>query len=1280
VRNISPSGGGGRTATRAFVLAVALGAIAPLAVGSPADASTRINLKHLNLSHRVTLGNLPHGVRPASHIDPALLQQHGRVTVMLQLSGRPAIKAFLHPTAARGTRLPHSERVSAFHAQASSNVAQQRNVATHFGATATKATQIYTVKAGYNGIAVSTDASRLTALAHLPGVVAIHKIAALHALNNVTMPLIKATDAWAGTNLPAADTGDGVTIGIIDTGLDYTHADFGGAGTPAAYDAAKAADTTDPDPSSFDSEKFDGGVDLVGDSYDALAGLPGDGAGDDDPADQIPHPDTNPLDCNSHGTHVGGTSAGYGVLTDGDTGKGTDYSTLTGSDLGGTFRIGPGVAPSAKIFSVKVFGCAEGADSEVVPEAIDAVIQHNIDNPTDTVDVINMSLGGDYSSSQDPTAVESNNAELAGIQVVSAAGNAGDVYEILGAPGNAVRGIGVAASDDTQDVVDGLQVNSGNTTDSVLPGEQSVLLDWSTLTDVTGDLATTGDVTQPPSDTNNADGCDPITQDLTGEIAYFSWTDNDAQRRCGSVGRTTNAEDAGAVGAVFFDDENEFAAGINGNADIPAMLITKDAGAQINAALLTPATVNVTLTNSLHNFGKNNHPETANAIATFSSRGTSGKGDLKPDVAAPGQTVFSAGMGSGNDGLSDSGTSMATPHVAGVAALVAAAHPDWSTEQAKAAIMNTADQDVFGRDSSGGADTNVVEAPQRVGAGRVDAVAAVGTTSLAYVDDGSGAVSAGFGPIDVTKATQTVSKQVTVVNTGGSDQTYTLNYAAANAMPGASYSVSPTSLDVPAGTSKDVTLTLTLHRDTLVESLDNAVDPDPAGTGVIERSFIADASGDLLVTPTGGSDLRVPVYAAPRPASSMHGAPAVRIGSNHTGSLKLSGTGVANFASAPDASVFSTVDAFELQGTHAAEPKCSNTVTTSCWAFPDERAGVLRNVGFASDAPIYNAAGLDPFSSDPAGDGSILPAQAYIGLTTQGPWRTPASYEQYVAFLDLDGHGGPDAVVYNDRLAAPQQDYDYFVSVLEDMAGNVIDEELIDNTDGSFDTAEFNSDALTLPINLGALRDGLGWDPVAHPRISYFVDAFTGESGFTSSIGDPGAGQRVMSVQPLEPSLQAGDATGPDSVCQGTGAPFCLPTLNDDQPGISLATFVDPSAVSKDRPLGLLLLHHNNATGKRAQVVKIATVLTETLKKAKAPHGYRNPVTIHAVSNVYTPTGRVTIFSGRKKLGTAALSKGVAHFTLPVLAVGKHVIRVTYPGTSVLAAATVSKTFTVTKS
>ena len=68
---------------------------------------------------------------------------------------------------------------------------------------------------------------------------------------------------------------------------------------------------------------------------------------------------------------------------------------------------------------------------------------------------------------------------------------------------------------------------------------------------------------------------------------------------------------------------------------------------------------------------------------------------MKPDVTAVGVSVFSAGSGTGNEGLNDSGTSMATPMVAGAAALVHSQHPEWSPEQVKADLMNTAGQDLY---------------------------------------------------------------------------------------------------------------------------------------------------------------------------------------------------------------------------------------------------------------------------------------------------------------------------------------------------------------------------------------------------------------------------------------------------------------------------------------------------------------------------------------------------------------------------------------------------------
>src|SRR5262249_13998092 len=138
-------------------------------------------------------------------------------------------------------------------------------------------------------------------------------------------------------------------------------------------------------------------------------------------------------------------------------------------------------------------------------------------------------------------------------------------------------------------------------------------------------------------------------------------------------------------------------------------------------------------------------PDDIDRVGVSSSRGIHAAGDVKPDVTAVGTSVFSAASGTGNDGISDTGTSMATPLVAGLAALVIAAHPDWTPEQVKADIMNTAGQDltVNGPSSSDPGDTY---APARVGAGRIEADRALANDVVAYDGDTSdaGAVSVSF--------------------------------------------------------------------------------------------------------------------------------------------------------------------------------------------------------------------------------------------------------------------------------------------------------------------------------------------------------------------------------------------------------------------------------------------------------------------------------------------------------------------------------------------------------
>ena len=206
------------------------------------------------------------------------------------------------------------------------------------------------------------------------------------------VPLERAPQAWQ----TYSDRGENATIAVIDTGIDYTHADFGGPGTTAAYNTAHASETAPADPSLFPTAKIPGGYDLVGDAYNA------DRVGR---RHSTPHPDPNPLDCNGHGSHTAGIAAGFGENADGSTYTGS-YNTSTPFS---SMKIGPGMAPEAEIYAYRVFGCA--GSTNVVGDAIDMAVDPNGDsNPSDHVSVISMSLGSDYGSPQDGDSVISNAA------------------------------------------------------------------------------------------------------------------------------------------------------------------------------------------------------------------------------------------------------------------------------------------------------------------------------------------------------------------------------------------------------------------------------------------------------------------------------------------------------------------------------------------------------------------------------------------------------------------------------------------------------------------------------------------------------------------------------------------------------------------------------------------------------------------------------------------------------------------------------------------------------
>src|SRR5262249_2992880 len=132
------------------------------------------------------------------------------------------------------------------------------------------------------------------------------------------------------------------------------------------------------------------------------------------------------------------TAAGSGVLSDGTTYHGPYNAGTVG---GNSWNVGPGVAPKADLYAVRVFGC--NGSTDVVGDAIEWAVAHEMD-------VSNMSLGSIFGSKDDPSAAASTNAAKAGVVVVASAGNSGPSPYIVGSPATGNGAVAVAASDPTQ--------------------------------------------------------------------------------------------------------------------------------------------------------------------------------------------------------------------------------------------------------------------------------------------------------------------------------------------------------------------------------------------------------------------------------------------------------------------------------------------------------------------------------------------------------------------------------------------------------------------------------------------------------------------------------------------------------------------------------------------------------------------------------------------------------------------------------------------------------------
>ncbi|MFF3021304.1 InlB B-repeat-containing protein [Gottfriedia sp. NPDC057948] len=492
-------------------------------------------------------------------------------------------------------------------------------------------------------------------------------------------------DGQTGIIKTGPRAGQKVKVGVLDTGIDYNHPDL----YKATHDA---------------NGKLYGGHDFVNnDGFDANGNIkyvddhdPMETTYDDWVADNAnpgsvwgTPPSTYKPYITSHGTHVSGTIAA---------------NTTNNNDV----YSANGVAPDVELYGYRVLGPGGHGTTESVLSGIDQAAK-------DHMDVINLSLGASVNDPLYPTSIAINNATLAGVVCDVAAGNSGPGQATVGSPGTSALAITVGASTVPEDIATMTVKNGSVSYKARLFGKN-----FSQADDVYKGQTL------------------PIVDVGLGSVADFSGIDVKGKLVLVKRGvdylqtKMANAHNAGAAGMIIWDNTDD----ADNQGFIPSFLgvsmdnvysisLTQAQGQALsdavkkdpkNASITFPTTLDTPVVKS------------GDDLASFSSTGPVKDWTIKPDVVAPGVDISSTAPydiwepNAAHDYKLGyqimSGTSMATPHVAGISALIKAAHPDYTPADVKAVLMNTA--------KSIDTDSKKFSVYQ-VGAGRVNPARAIAT-------------------------------------------------------------------------------------------------------------------------------------------------------------------------------------------------------------------------------------------------------------------------------------------------------------------------------------------------------------------------------------------------------------------------------------------------------------------------------------------------------------------------------------------------------------------------
>ena len=410
------------------------------------------------------------------------------------------------------------------------------------------------------------------------------------------------------------------------------------------------------------------GHDFVGDDFDE---------DEADPTWQpVPHPDPFPDDCVGHGTHVAGIVGANGGVR--------------------------GVAPEATLAAYRVFGCHGATSTDVLLAAMERAYR-------DGADVVNMSITENLNAwPQSPAANAASRLVRNGVVVVAGAGNSHlDGLHATGAPGVGAGVLAAASVDNTRQYAPAVAISpddrpvlySGGNGSAPVPSGGTV------------PIARTGTPTTPD------DACaPPAAGSLDGKVALVR------RGTCSFLVKATNVAAAGAAGLVVYNDAGPAIGnpGVPGIA-IPVIYISQQDGELIHARLdQGPVSMTWGVVAALPN-------ATAGQLSFFSSDGLAADLSLKPDIAAPGGFIRSTWPLEQGRYASVSGTSMASPHVAGAAALYLQAHPGAAPRDVGAALQNSADPVGWSLAPAGDV---ALEPVARQGAGLVDVDDAILATTV----------------------------------------------------------------------------------------------------------------------------------------------------------------------------------------------------------------------------------------------------------------------------------------------------------------------------------------------------------------------------------------------------------------------------------------------------------------------------------------------------------------------------------------------------------------------